>query len=848
MQNFTSISSGTSLASSLALILNNDLTALSQNSGTAFPTANLQVGMLCWRTDLSQLYLLTSATPTWTLLIDLTRTLAYLNNPNFTGNPTAPTQSAGDTTTALATDAFVRNAVAGMTNVALTSNNVTLTAAQAGAMILNFTGALTANIIVTLPALTGSWVVRNNTSGAYTLTIASAGAGSSLVVAQGKSNAIWSDAVNILPEQNDFALSQMVTQTAGDASNAPATDAFVRTAVSGLVSVSLAGGNVTLTAAQAGVMEVILTGALTANTTVTFPALSGSWIVRNATSGNYVVTLASAGAGSSLALAQGQSNAIWSDATNIFPEQSDFANATAQGFPTTQRRNCAQAGSFANGNGNTAAFINTGSGLQPKLLATSVALALTFAFGMGPLGQIDVGAQINADTSWPAVPASVQSFLYVQRNTTTGALTLGSTQAPPLQFPGSTCYGIPYATNEGYYQSLLNFETGAPIDDAGGMWFAAGGAKQQSTAVKFGTYALGGGGTNNVLNGTTDYLYSSPGQFPYLGVNGGGWTMRAQVYFTSLGAALSGVISNVNGAGYGAVVNVASTGKVSLNLSSTGTSWDIASALAGTTVLTTGAYNLIELTYDPVAGKYYVYINGTADSTAVVTSSAKVCGLGSNGSIRVGASNTAGTTYYTTGYVDAFELLPYTLHPAGTAYSVPVSAPSIAAAGYASDYYDYETGVMYTPSGPNISTLGGPTLSKIQRIYLGECIAGAAAISSVIAYAFNRRYTGQWTLGLPAVATLMTAADNLGTVFKQAKLEAMCLVSENGFVVGDIIEPITLPASTYVTPFVPRKQRNASIFVTGAVTAFYAIHASTGASVAMTAANWAWRIRVMGDY
>jgi hypothetical protein len=40
--------------------------------------------------------------------------LAPLNSPGFTGNPTAPTQSAGNNSTRLATTAFVQTAIAGV--------------------------------------------------------------------------------------------------------------------------------------------------------------------------------------------------------------------------------------------------------------------------------------------------------------------------------------------------------------------------------------------------------------------------------------------------------------------------------------------------------------------------------------------------------------------------------------------------------------------------------------------------------------------------------------------------------------------------------------------------------------
>lgn len=71
MQSFTEIQSTQSIQSSLSLLLNNDKTALSCSSGTAFPTAGRQPGMLCWRTDLKRLYILADQTPTWALIADL---------------------------------------------------------------------------------------------------------------------------------------------------------------------------------------------------------------------------------------------------------------------------------------------------------------------------------------------------------------------------------------------------------------------------------------------------------------------------------------------------------------------------------------------------------------------------------------------------------------------------------------------------------------------------------------------------------------------------------------------------------------------------------------------------------
>lgn len=71
MQKYTEIDENKTLRESRELLLNNDKTAISCNSGPAFPTINLQAGMLCFRTDEQKLYQLNSDGETWVELFDL---------------------------------------------------------------------------------------------------------------------------------------------------------------------------------------------------------------------------------------------------------------------------------------------------------------------------------------------------------------------------------------------------------------------------------------------------------------------------------------------------------------------------------------------------------------------------------------------------------------------------------------------------------------------------------------------------------------------------------------------------------------------------------------------------------
>lgn len=73
MQKFSDFSENEHLNIGIPKMYDDIVTALSNSSGNAFPTANLQVGMVCYRTDLKQGYRLTSLAngePTWTLCED----------------------------------------------------------------------------------------------------------------------------------------------------------------------------------------------------------------------------------------------------------------------------------------------------------------------------------------------------------------------------------------------------------------------------------------------------------------------------------------------------------------------------------------------------------------------------------------------------------------------------------------------------------------------------------------------------------------------------------------------------------------------------------------------------------
>ena len=98
---------------------------------------------------------------------------------------------------------YVAVNVAGSSNVTLTSNNSTTntddstTDDQVHNAILEFTGALTANINVFTDAVESKYTVFNNTSGSYSLTFAPTG-GTGVELTQGTKTFVYTDGTTMV--------------------------------------------------------------------------------------------------------------------------------------------------------------------------------------------------------------------------------------------------------------------------------------------------------------------------------------------------------------------------------------------------------------------------------------------------------------------------------------------------------------------------------------------------------------------------------------------------------------------------------------------------------------------------
>lgn len=103
-------------------------------------------------------------------------------------------------------------------------------------------------------------------------------------------------------------------------------------------SVAAAGTGATLTQTQANARRISITGVLTQNYLLTFPAIGGEWVVANGCTGNFTVTLKVTGSAvTAITINQGDNIVVSSNGTDLFQALSGgtWSGATFAGADTS---------------------------------------------------------------------------------------------------------------------------------------------------------------------------------------------------------------------------------------------------------------------------------------------------------------------------------------------------------------------------------------------------------------------------------------------------------------------------------------------------------------------------------
>jgi hypothetical protein len=197
------------------------------------------------------------------------------------------------------------------------------------------------------------------------------------------------------------------------------------------------------------------------------------------------------------------------------------------------------------------------------------------------------------------------------------------------------------------------------------------------------------------------------------------WTLDGWMKLDDFAQSINPFISGTTGFTFDIKLYFAiTTGRLTLHLSSNGTSWDIANGvLSATTSFSTNTYYFIEINFDGY--NYRVFVNGSLEIT--VASSLQIFWPTS---FKFGANTTA--NQWVPAWFNDLRFSPFARHT--SAYSVPTSSPTPDPI-YA---YDAEKSVMYK---------GVPTTSFVKQptIFVGEVETGASLVEKLISYSLNGR-------------------------------------------------------------------------------------------------------------
>jgi hypothetical protein len=366
------------------------------------------------------------------------------------------------------------------------------------------------------------------------------------------------------------------------------------------------------------------------------------------------------------------------------------------------------------------AFIQAGTGLNIDIAAsTSYPFVSALAFGAGSSGTIDYVAifDSNVSNAWSGLPPSSQMFLYIDKATTIdGTVTLGYAETP--------CQvGKEFDKTRNVLCHFAGASGSTDITDEYGNEITVNGNARIGTAQsKFGGSAL-------FMDGTNDYIDIA---IPTLG--GEPWVIegwfRMSEYPTYPNRRT--IFCGTNQHSF--MVNIVRTEELvticqlELSLSSNGTSYNITDAILGSTSIGIEIWYKLILVCTGTRYKLFCGQAGGAMTSEVNVLSSLVtypCGA-----IRIGANYNADNDF--NGYIDEFR------YTAGS-YRRYNAATTPEASAFTPDAYWFDLNRWKT-------LLGGPTTGWTEyiRLFIGEAITSASAVTTAIGYASGGTYDSGW--------------------------------------------------------------------------------------------------------
>jgi hypothetical protein len=384
---------------------------------------------------------------------------------------------------------------------------------------------------------------------------------------------------------------------------------------------------------------------------------------------------------------------------------------------------------------------------------------------------------------------------------------------------------------------LLNFEgvngAVATTDDFGNSWTFSGNAQLTTAQFKFGAASL-------LLDGTGDYITTTAINT----VGSDSWTIETWFRINALpGVGANTVLVsglNVNGLGLNLYLNNnAGTTKLAVNLSSDGTTNNIALiSLGANTVWTLNQWNKVRFVFNGSSYKVYLSLNGAAETTDIsIVSALIVCSPMVN--LRIGASSFDGTQGWN-GWIDAFRFVRCATNT--SAETPAVVAPTIA--DYKYNFFSIPLMKMFEVTAASGVANVNPTLTAANRLFIGEADTSGAAVTAIRNYGIRGEYDSGYITPLVAINSTASFNHNLGIIPRLSEVVVKNLTAQSGFVQGDELYLATTGNAGYAIPHQVRATRNAASFATNDTTSFIAIPKTGGAPIGLTVSFWAYKLRL----
>jgi len=434
------------------------------------------------------------------------------------------------------------------TSIAVTGGTYTLAGSELNRIAYKFTGTLTSNVTIVVPATVQQYWVNNATTGAYTLSLRAAGSGSSTAVTQGETAILYCDGSAIISATTSSPFAGVLPIAQGGTGATSAASARTNLGATGI------GDGVFTAATTAAARSSIAAAASGANSDIT--SLTGLTTPLSVAQGGTGSGTAS-GARANLGAAASGAN---TDITGLSP-----AGGLTVGAPTGGAQGAGTinaTGLFINGVG-----VGTGSGS-----VTSVNVS---------------GGTTGLTTSGGPV-------------TTSGTITLAGTLAVANGGTGQTSYTngqllIGNSTGNTLTKATLTAGSGITITNGNGsitIASTAGGGTVTSVAASGGTTGLSFTGSPITTSGTLTL------DGTLVIANGGTGATSASGARLNLGAAASGANSDITSltglttalsvAQGGTGATSASAARSALGAAASGANNDITSLTGLTTALSVG--------------------------------------------------------------------------------------------------------------------------------------------------------------------------------------------------------------------------------------------------------------------